>query len=116
MAGGLQIFLDTETTFLNEELRRIGRAPVQSVVAKVTDSLPLAREMYPGKSNSLDALGERLEVDNTSRTLHARCSTQACSPRSTRYRSAVFARIADEDGIRHRSTFVMSGTQRRRER
>jgi DNA polymerase-3 subunit epsilon len=39
-------------------------------VAKVTDSLLLAREMFPGKSNSLDALCRRLEVDNTHRTLH----------------------------------------------
>ena len=30
----------------------------------------MAREMFPGKSNSLDALCKRLEVDNTSRTLH----------------------------------------------
>ena len=30
----------------------------------------MAREMFPGKSNSLDALCRRLEVDNTQRTLH----------------------------------------------
>jgi len=30
----------------------------------------MAREMFPGKSNSLDALCRRLEVDNTHRTLH----------------------------------------------
>jgi DNA polymerase-3 subunit epsilon len=30
----------------------------------------MAREQYPGKSNSLDALCKRLEVDNTNRTLH----------------------------------------------
>ncbi len=30
----------------------------------------MAREMFPGKSNSLDALCKRLEVDNTNRTLH----------------------------------------------
>jgi DNA polymerase-3 subunit epsilon len=39
-------------------------------VAKVTDTLAMAREMFPGKSNSLDALCRRLEVDNTQRTLH----------------------------------------------
>ena len=30
----------------------------------------MAREMFPGKSNSLDALCRRLEVDNSNRTLH----------------------------------------------
>ncbi|WP_119353736.1 DNA polymerase III subunit epsilon [Azohydromonas sediminis] len=56
--------------FLDEELRRIGRAPLREHVAGIVDTLQLAREMYPGKSNSLDALCKRLEVDNTSRTLH----------------------------------------------
>ncbi len=39
-------------------------------MARITDSLLMAREMFPGKSNSLDALCRRLEVDNTSRNLH----------------------------------------------
>ncbi len=56
--------------FLNEELKRLGRGPVQAGVAGVRDSLLLAREQFPGKGNSLDALCRRLEVDNTHRTLH----------------------------------------------
>jgi DNA polymerase-3 subunit epsilon len=56
--------------FLNEELRRTGRGPVSGIVAKVSDTLLMAREMFPGKSNSLDALCKRLEVDNSNRTLH----------------------------------------------
>jgi DNA polymerase III subunit epsilon len=56
--------------FLDAELKRTGRASIRSHVAQVTDSLLLAREMFPGKSNSLDALCRRLEVDNSSRTLH----------------------------------------------
>ncbi len=56
--------------FLNEELKRLGRGPVQANVAGVRDSLLLAREQFPGKGNSLDALCRRLEVDNTHRTLH----------------------------------------------
>ncbi|MFM8901647.1 MAG: DNA polymerase III subunit epsilon [Burkholderiales bacterium] len=56
--------------FLNEELKRLGRPKFPTFVATVTDSLTLAREMFPGKSNSLDALCRRLEVDNTNRTLH----------------------------------------------
>jgi DNA polymerase III subunit epsilon len=56
--------------FLNHELKRIGRPKVEGVVAQVTDSLLMAREMFPGKANSLDALCRRLEVDSSHRELH----------------------------------------------
>jgi DNA polymerase-3 subunit epsilon len=56
--------------FLDAELKRSGHDAFARHVAKVTDSLLLARETYPGKSNSLDALCRRLEVDNSNRTLH----------------------------------------------
>jgi len=56
--------------FLNEELKRIGRPRFTEFVAQVSDSLTMAREMFPGKSNSLDALCKRLEVDNSNRSLH----------------------------------------------
>lgn len=56
--------------FLDAELKRLGRPPFESQVTQVTDTLLMAREMFPGKSNSLDALCKRLEVDNASRSLH----------------------------------------------
>jgi DNA polymerase III subunit epsilon len=56
--------------FLDKEFERCGRPGVAAQAAMVTDSLLMAREMFPGKSNSLDALCKRLEVDNSSRTLH----------------------------------------------
>ncbi|HJV61924.1 MAG TPA: DNA polymerase III subunit epsilon [Albitalea sp.] len=56
--------------FLNEELKRLARPKFTDHVAQVTDSLTMAREMFPGKSNSLDALCKRLEVDNSNRSLH----------------------------------------------
>ena len=56
--------------FLNEELRRLARPKFTERVALITDTLLMAREVFPGKSNSLDALCKRLEVDNSSRTLH----------------------------------------------
>jgi len=56
--------------FLDEELRRLERPKFSTVAGRVTDSLQMAREMFPGKSNSLDALCRRLEVDNTGRNLH----------------------------------------------
>ena len=56
--------------FLDAELKRLQRPRFAEQVGAVTDSLTMAREMFPGKSNSLDALCKRLEVDNASRTLH----------------------------------------------
>ena len=56
--------------FLNKELELIGRPAFKTVVGSVTDTLVMAKEMYPGKRNSLDALCDRLGVDNSTRTLH----------------------------------------------
>ena len=58
-----------DVAFLNAELARIGRPAVDSVCV-VTDTLTMAREINPGKKNSLDALCDRYEVDNSARTLH----------------------------------------------
>ena len=56
--------------FLNKELELLGRAAFTGHVHRVTDTLAMAKEMYPGKRNSLDALCDRLGVDNSGRTLH----------------------------------------------
>ena len=56
--------------FLNAELKRLARGPFTGAVGSVTDSLLMARAMFPGKANSLDALCKRLEVDNSNRSLH----------------------------------------------
>jgi DNA polymerase III subunit epsilon len=56
--------------FLNAELDRLGRVPVQTLCNGVIDTLREAKELHPGKRNSLDALCERYEIDNSSRTLH----------------------------------------------
>ena len=56
--------------FLNEELRRCGKPKFSTHVSAITDTLAMARDQFPGKSNSLDALCKRLEVDNSNRTLH----------------------------------------------
>ena len=53
--------------FLNHELELIGMSPLQNVVL---DTLKVAREMHPGKKNSLDALCGRYEIDNAHRSLH----------------------------------------------
>jgi len=54
--------------FINNELRMEGAEPISG--ERVTDSLHLARKIYPGQANSLDALMKRLGVDASERTLH----------------------------------------------
>jgi DNA polymerase III subunit epsilon len=56
--------------FLDAELGRCRLPRMAQLAAQVTDSLLMAREQFPGKSNSLDALCRRLEVDNSARNLH----------------------------------------------
>ena len=56
--------------FLNKELSLLGRPPLKDFVSGVLDTLVMAKEMFPGKRNSLDALCSRLEVDNSGRSLH----------------------------------------------
>ena len=59
-----------DVAFLNKELERLGKGPITQFVAGITDTLAMAKDMFPGKRNSLDALCDRLEVDNSGRTLH----------------------------------------------
>jgi DNA polymerase-3 subunit epsilon len=59
-----------DLSFLDHELARLSRSKFVAHVDKVTDSLTMARELFPGKANSLDALCKRLEVDNSNRLLH----------------------------------------------
>jgi len=56
--------------FLNKELELTGRPAITKFVESVTDTLVMAKEMFPGKRNSLNALCDRLGVDNSGRTLH----------------------------------------------
>lgn len=56
--------------FLEMEFARLKLPRLTDRVANVLDTLSLARDLYPGKRNTLDALCDRLEVDRSSRTLH----------------------------------------------
>ncbi len=56
--------------FLDKELERAGKPPIRTVIGGVIDTVVMAKELYPGKRNSLDALCDRLGVDNSNRTLH----------------------------------------------
>ncbi|WP_020395843.1 DNA polymerase III subunit epsilon [Thiolinea disciformis] len=57
--------------FLNHELNRTKRGfkPITEYCS-VIDTLVMARQMYPGQRNSLDALCKRYSIDNAHRTLH----------------------------------------------
>ncbi len=62
--------MDFDRGFIDAELERVGKPRLAEIAAQVSDSLALARELYPGKRNSLDALCARLEVDNSKRDYH----------------------------------------------
>ena len=56
--------------FINKELELQNRPPLKTYVNSIVDTLAMAKEMFPGKRNSLDGLCDRLGVDNSGRTLH----------------------------------------------
>ena len=56
--------------FLNMEFRRMGLPTVEELGCTVTDTLSMAREMFPGQKASLDALCNRFSVDRSKRVLH----------------------------------------------
>ena len=56
--------------FLNKELEMAGLPPLREFVAEVTDTLAMAKAVYPGKRNSLDALCDRFGIDRSNRTFH----------------------------------------------
>ena len=59
-----------DVAFLDAECERIGLPICAKVYETLIDTLSLARESFPGKRNSLDALCERFSVSNAHRTLH----------------------------------------------
>jgi len=59
-----------DVEFLEQELALAKLPPLAQHCAGVRDTLKLAKELHPGKKNSLDALCERYGVNNTHRTLH----------------------------------------------
>lgn len=59
-----------DLAFLNMELDRLGLGKIEDYVRGVVDTLADAKEQFPGKRNSLDALCDRFEVDRSNRVLH----------------------------------------------
>lgn len=56
--------------FLETEFARCGDEFPLASICDITDTLSMARKLYPGQRNSLDALCKRLDVGNAHRTLH----------------------------------------------
>lgn len=59
-----------DVAFLNAEFERLGLEKFDSYVDEVVDTLVQAKELHPGKRNSLDALCDRYEISNAHRKLH----------------------------------------------
>lgn len=55
---------------MDYEFRKLNLNVKTDDICLVTDTLQMARQMYPGKRSNLDALCERLGIDNSKRTLH----------------------------------------------
>ena len=57
--------------FLDHELRLLGKAYGRTQdYCRILDTLELARRLFPGQRNALDALCKRYNIDNSQRTLH----------------------------------------------
>lgn len=52
-----------DVEFLNAEFARVGMPRVSKICLKVTDTLKMARKMYPGQRNTLDAVATRAGLD-----------------------------------------------------
>lgn len=70
---GAQIIIHNapfDVGFLDAELALLGLPPFKEHVADVVDSLQMAKELHPGRRNSLDALCDRYGISNAHRVLH----------------------------------------------
>ena len=71
--GGAELIIHNaafDVGFLNAELARLEKGEVTDYCECVTDTLRMAKDLHPGKRNTLDMLCERYMVNNSTRTLH----------------------------------------------
>ena len=71
--SGAHIFIHNasfDVAFLDKELAFCSKELFSSYVSNITDTQVMAKQLFPGKRNSLDALCDRYGVDNSSRKLH----------------------------------------------
>ncbi|MDP1654271.1 MAG: DNA polymerase III subunit epsilon [Rhodocyclaceae bacterium] len=71
--GGAEVIIHNapfDVGFLDNEMALIGREVFKSGCDSITDTLKMARDLRPGKKNSLDALCNEFGIDNSGRQLH----------------------------------------------
>jgi DNA polymerase III subunit epsilon len=71
--GGAELVIHNaafDVGFLNREFDLLDLKPIDAYCPSIVDSLQIARDLHPGKRNSLDALCERYQIDHSRRTLH----------------------------------------------
>ena len=71
--GGAELIIhnaEFDVEFLDQELAIAGLKKLSEYASNIVDTLAMARELHPGRKNSLDALCERYAVNNAHRTLH----------------------------------------------
>ena len=60
-----------DVAFLDHELARLGEPDVRfEGFCRILDSLAMARQLFPGQRNNLDALCKRFGIDNSARQRH----------------------------------------------
>lgn len=59
-----------DIAFLNYELSRLGKKPLQEYCDGIIDTLVIARKKFPGQKNSLDALCQRFQISLSGRKFH----------------------------------------------
>ncbi len=59
-----------DVAFLDHELALLELQGLKIYCPQVTDTLKMAKGLHPGKRNSLDALCDRYQIDNSARSLH----------------------------------------------
>ena len=60
-----------DTSFINSEFSRLeNNTTLIEEISTITDTLVMARKLFPGQRNSLDALCKRFKVDNSNREWH----------------------------------------------
>ena len=59
-----------DVRFINYELRLARLHFLEEYCSSITCTLKIARKLHPGKSNKLDSVCERYQVDNSERVKH----------------------------------------------
>ncbi len=57
-------FIEYELNLMNNKIKKINK------ICKITDTLSIARNIFPGKKNDLNSLCKRYNIDNSKRTKH----------------------------------------------